>query len=55
VAVVIAEIVTEVVVGPPPAEAEERAAEPEREELVETVVRHATERVLEILRREWDE
>lgn len=52
-AVVISEIVTEVVVGGPAAAgtaAGGGAAQPD----VEAIVRMATERVLEVLRREWD-
>lgn len=54
-AVLIREIVTEVVLGPPPQE--EGAGAPEtidQDELVETIVRRATARVVELLRREWD-
>jgi hypothetical protein len=52
-AVVIGEIVTETVLAPapqtPPPPGEDRA-----EAEMELVVRRAAERVLEILRREWD-
>ncbi|MDT7844932.1 DUF5908 family protein [Streptomyces justiciae] len=55
-AVVISEIVTEFVVAPRPEEAggapASAAAVPE--EVVDLIVRRAAERVLEILRREWD-
>lgn len=47
-AVVISEIVTEIAVAPAPAGGEPSQLDPE------DVVRRATERVLEILRREWD-
>lgn len=50
--VVIGEIVSEVVLSGPP-EDRPTAAEPGGD-LVEEVVRRATERVLEHLRREWD-
>jgi hypothetical protein len=52
-AVVISEIVTELVVGgqPPPTSAAAGGAAPAD---VEAIVRMATERVLEVLRREWD-
>jgi hypothetical protein len=56
-AVVINEVVTEVVLGPDPAmAAPSRVAAGGRseEDLVELVVRRATERVLETLRREWE-
>lgn len=53
-AVVISEIVTEVVVGggqaTPVAGTPAGPAQPD----VEAIVRMATERVLEVLRREWD-
>lgn len=55
-AVVISEIVTEFVVAPRPDDADNApagaAAVPD--EVVDAIVRRATERVLEILRREWD-
>ena len=55
-AVVINEVVTEVVVGPAPDEAPPAAAggEPPGDDWVDLVVRRATERVLEVLRREWE-
>lgn len=50
--VVIGEIVSEVVLSAP---ADERAAAPASDEAaVEEIVRRATERVLDHLRREWD-
>lgn len=52
-AVTIGEIVTETVVARP-AEAPPAAGEPVADHDLEVVVRQATERVLEILRREWD-
>lgn len=54
--VVISEVVTEVLVGPEPGEAPPAAsgAEPAADEWVEAVVRRATERVLDVLRREWE-
>jgi hypothetical protein len=51
--VVIKEIVTEVVLAPQTSE-KEPTEELDRDELVEQTVRRATERVLEILRREWE-
>lgn len=51
-AVVIGEIVTETVVQP--SEQTPPVAEPRADIDVEVVVRRAAERVLEILRREWD-
>lgn len=54
-AVVISEIVTELVISrrdAAGAEATPTAALPE--EAMDAVVRRATERVLEVLRREWD-
>ena len=54
-AIVIREIVSEVVLRPPErAETPAAGDERDREELLETVIRRATERVLEILRREWE-
>ncbi len=54
-AVVIAEIVTEVVLTPttPPDAAAPAGAGPD-DDALDVVVRRATERVLEVLRREWD-
>jgi hypothetical protein len=52
--VVIREIVTEVVLGPAPEEVTDTTASLDRDELVETIVRRAAERVLDVLRREWD-
>lgn len=53
--VVIGEIVSEIVVAPRP---DAGAPSPEAgaldEEAFETIVRRAVERVLEVLRREWD-
>jgi hypothetical protein len=56
VAVVINEVVTEVVVGPAPGEPPPPApgGEAPGDEWVELVVRRAAERVLEVLRREWE-
>jgi hypothetical protein len=51
-AVVIGEIVTETVLGPQAAEAAPAAGAGEPE--LDLVVRRAVERVLEVLRREWD-
>jgi hypothetical protein len=51
--VVINEIVTEVVLAPEPVD-REPVEQLDREQLIELTVRRATERVLEILRREWD-
>jgi hypothetical protein len=54
-AVVIREIVSEVVLGPPPPEEAAGGAETvDRDELIETIVRRATARVVDLLRREWD-
>ncbi len=50
-AVVIGEIVTETVVAP---QAEPAAGTPRDDADLELVVRRAAERVLEVLRREWD-
>jgi hypothetical protein len=50
-AVVIGEIVTETVLAPTP---ETQSAGPRGEEDTEMIVRRAVERVMEILRREWD-
>lgn len=53
--VVIREVVSEVVVGQPP-DGEPPAGQPRLhldEDTVEDIVRRATERVLEHLRREW--
>ena len=52
-AVVISEILTEVVLTPPAAAPGAEVAAPE-EDVLDVVVRRATERVLEVLRREWD-
>jgi len=52
--VVIQEIVTEVVVAGSPDTDVPADRSLDRDELVELVVRRATERVLEILRREWE-
>jgi hypothetical protein len=56
VAVVIGQIVTEAVVAPTPADASagpSRGTQPDEAQM-DAVVRRATERVLETLRREWD-
>lgn len=53
-AVVISEIVTEVVVGPSPAERAGAARRADDDDVIDEIVRRAAERVLEILRREWD-
>ncbi|MFI7480965.1 hypothetical protein ACH9EU_00975 [Kocuria sp. M1R5S2] len=53
-AVVIGEIVTETVVAPLPGPPAAPAAAPPGEIDTEEIVRRATERVLEVLRREWD-
>lgn len=50
-AVVIAEIVTEIVVAPESDGGTSARADVD----IDAVVRQATERVLEILRREWDQ
>jgi hypothetical protein len=50
-AVVIGEIVTETVLAPT---AEAQPGEPRGETDLDLVVRRAVERVMEILRREWD-
>jgi hypothetical protein len=60
VTVVIHEVVTEVVLGAEPAQASAGAgtgpaAGAPGDETVELIVRRATERVLETLRREWDQ
>ncbi|WP_157536881.1 DUF5908 family protein [Microbacterium sp. Root180] len=52
-AVVIGEIITETVVAPPP-EAGAAASVARDEADIDAIVRRATERVLETLRREWD-
>jgi hypothetical protein len=54
--VVIREIVTEVVLSPEP-ETAVRAARPRDlpDEVVDLIVRRCTERVVEVLRREWDQ
>ena len=53
--VVIAEIITEAVVAPARATEEETAARGEASSAdLDLVVRRAVERVLEILRQEWD-
>ncbi|MBO3741813.1 hypothetical protein [Actinoplanes flavus] len=52
-AVTIGEIVTETVVAVP-ATAPPAPGEPTGDADLEVIVRRATERVLEILRREWD-
>ena len=52
--VVITEVVTEVVLAPTPDPGSPGAGAPVDEELLELVVRRAAERVLEVLRREWD-
>lgn len=54
-AVVIREIVTEVVLTPEPTTGETAAPAGEvPEEVVDLIVRRCTERVVEVLRREWD-
>lgn len=53
-AVVISEIVTEVVVAPRDQTPSGPAAGGLDEDAMDAVVRRATERVLETLRREWD-
>lgn len=53
-AVVISEIVTEVVLAPRDDDAPPAAPGAFPEEAMDAVVRRATERVLEVLRREWD-
>jgi hypothetical protein len=53
--VVINEVVTEVVLGPDPAATAARpSGGPSDDELMDLLVRRATERVLEVLRREWE-
>lgn len=52
-AVVIGEIVTETVLAPPAAESAP-ATSGSGDADVDLIVRRATERVLEVLRREWD-
>lgn len=52
-AVVIGQIVTETVLAPAPATVPP-PGEPRGEADMEVIVRRAAERVLEILRREWD-
>lgn len=51
--VVIGQIVTETVLAPP-GEAAGAASAPRSADEIEIIVRRATERVLETLRREWD-
>lgn len=60
-AVVISEIITEVVLSPQPADGSAGAAGAAGagpgglpDDAMDDVVRRATERVLEVLRREWD-
>ena len=54
-AVVIGQIVTEAVVAPQSDGTAATAGEPSRDDAhMDLIVRRATERVLEILRREWD-
>lgn len=53
-AVVISEIVTEVVVTPRPQPGPAAAAGTLTDEAMDAVVRRAAERVVELLRREWD-
>lgn len=53
-ALVIGEIVTETVVAPFPGPASAPAGGLPAEIDTEEIVRRATERVLEVLRREWD-
>ncbi len=52
--VVIREIVTEVVLTPEPATGTAPASRELPDEVVDTIVRRCTERVVEVLRREWD-
>ncbi|MDT9694966.1 hypothetical protein [Streptomyces sp. P17] len=52
-AVVIGQIVTETVLAPATAESPP-PGEPRGEQDMDVIVRRAAERVLEILRREWD-
>ncbi|MEV0170635.1 hypothetical protein AB0I00_05845 [Streptomyces sp. NPDC050803] len=52
-AVVIGQIVTETVLAPAPSEVPP-PGEPRGEADMDVIVRRAAERVLEILRREWD-
>ena len=52
--VVIGEIVTEVVLSAPEGAAAPAAPAAPGDDAVEEIVRRATERVLEHLRREWD-
>jgi hypothetical protein len=52
-AVTIGEIVTETVVAAPP-QTPPPPGEPSKDADTELIVRRAAERVLEILRREWD-
>ncbi len=51
-AVVISEIVTEVVLTPEATD--QQAPATESEDAMDVIVRRATERVVELLRREWD-
>ena len=51
--VTIGEIITETVVAPP-ASVPPTPGEPRTDSDIELIVRRATERVLEVLRREWD-
>jgi len=54
-AVVISEIVTEVVISPAtPGEATAAPTAGLADDAMDDIVRRATERVLEVLRREWD-
>jgi len=53
--VVIREIVTEVVLAPEPAAGGGAAPGLDSAEAMDMVVRRCTERVLEVLRREWDQ
>lgn len=53
-AVVIGEIVTETVLAPPAAGSSPAPAAAGADPDVDLIVRRATERVLEVLRREWD-
>jgi hypothetical protein len=51
--VTIGEIITETVLAPP-ADVPPTPGEPRTDTDIELIVRRATERVLEVLRREWD-
>lgn len=54
-AVVISEIVTELVVAPRATARDEAAAGPAvPDDAMDAIVRRAAERVVEVLRREWD-